>query len=254
MSSASCCRTARSSRRCGSPKGLRQAIREFRFVWGASSSQVGATIGIVADRPRTPRPSPSVMSAVDVACYAAKDAGRNRVHVYERRQRPAAAPRDAVGVAPARAPPTTGRLELYFQPIVPIGRHHGSRAALRADAAAARRRGRTGAAERVHPGRRALQRHAGDRPLGGAARALERAARSGQRRAQPLPLLRSTSRAPLSTSSASSSSCWPSVGEPRSGRRRCASRSPRPRRSPASSNVVYFMRELKHARRAVRAR
>ena len=62
-------------------EGVRQAIRDFRFIWGASTLSVGASIGIVQIRAETENVA-SVMCAADIACYAAKDAGRNRIHVY----------------------------------------------------------------------------------------------------------------------------------------------------------------------------
>jgi EAL domain-containing protein (putative c-di-GMP-specific phosphodiesterase class I) len=62
----------------------------------------------------------SVMSAADVACYAAKDSGRNRVHMYQY----GAAPerhREMQWVSRLTRACEENRLELYYQPIVPIG-------------------------------------------------------------------------------------------------------------------------------------
>lgn len=58
-----------------------KTIRNFRFVWQDKSFEVGASIGavpIVADS----ESSTAVLSKADLACYAAKEAGRNRVHVH----------------------------------------------------------------------------------------------------------------------------------------------------------------------------
>src|SRR6266436_2981859 len=63
-------------------EGVRQAIRDYRFMWGASTLSVGASVGVVQIKPDTENVA-SVMSAADIACYAAKDEGRNRIHVYE---------------------------------------------------------------------------------------------------------------------------------------------------------------------------
>jgi diguanylate cyclase (GGDEF)-like protein/PAS domain S-box-containing protein len=100
-------------------ESVRQAIRDFRFVWGASTLSVGASIGIVEMSSQTESVA-SVMSAADLACYAAKDAGRNRINVYEAdgvSQRH----REMHWVSRVTRAAEEGRLELYFQPIVPLG-------------------------------------------------------------------------------------------------------------------------------------
>ncbi len=99
-------------------EGVRQGIRDFRFVWGTSTLSVGASIGIVQIRAETENVA-SVMSAADIACYAAKDAGRNRIHLYGA---------DGVShrhkemhwVSRVTRAAEDDRLELFFQPIVPL--------------------------------------------------------------------------------------------------------------------------------------
>jgi diguanylate cyclase (GGDEF)-like protein/PAS domain S-box-containing protein len=59
------------------------AVRERRFPWEGRVYDVGASIGIAAIDADTP-PVGELMSRADVACYAAKAAGRNRVSVYRR--------------------------------------------------------------------------------------------------------------------------------------------------------------------------
>ena len=61
---------------------VRQSLHEYRFVWGASTLSVGASVGVVEIKSDTENVA-SVMSAADIACYAAKEGGRNRIHVYE---------------------------------------------------------------------------------------------------------------------------------------------------------------------------
>ncbi|MGZ5006389.1 MAG: EAL domain-containing protein [Methylobacter sp.] len=62
-------------------ENLRDLIRDFRFAWEDRSFSIGVSIGISAI-------NGSGVSAVDLfkeadaACYAAKDNGRNRVHVF----------------------------------------------------------------------------------------------------------------------------------------------------------------------------
>jgi EAL domain-containing protein (putative c-di-GMP-specific phosphodiesterase class I) len=62
----------------------------------------------------------ALMSAADVACYAAKDQGRNRVHVYQQDNVPERH-REMQWVSRLTRACEEDRLELYFQPIVPIG-------------------------------------------------------------------------------------------------------------------------------------
>jgi len=59
-----------------------ETVRNFRFVWVDRPFEIGVSIGLVmidADSKETA----SIMSAADMACYAAKDLGRNRVHLYQ---------------------------------------------------------------------------------------------------------------------------------------------------------------------------
>ena len=63
-------------------ESLRHVIKDFRFTWDEKPFEIGASIGVVEVDEDSESLS-TVMSAADVACYAAKDLGRNRVHVYE---------------------------------------------------------------------------------------------------------------------------------------------------------------------------
>ena len=98
---------------------LREAISDFRFSWRDGSMQVGASIGIVpveADG----RDVGALLSAADVACYVAKDLGRNRIHVYQEGDA-AERHQEMQWVARINKAREEERFELYFQPIVPIG-------------------------------------------------------------------------------------------------------------------------------------
>jgi EAL domain-containing protein (putative c-di-GMP-specific phosphodiesterase class I) len=98
-------------------EGVRQAIREYRFMWGASTLSVGASVGVVQIRADTQSVA-SIMSAADIACYAAKDEGRNRIHVYEQ-EGVSHRHREMHWVARVTRAVEENRLELFFQPIVP---------------------------------------------------------------------------------------------------------------------------------------
>jgi len=61
---------------------VRQSVKEFRFAWQERSFEIGASIGVVGINADN-MDIATIMAAADMACYAAKDMGRNRVHVYE---------------------------------------------------------------------------------------------------------------------------------------------------------------------------
>ena len=61
--------------------GLRALVEAFRFSWEGKSFAVGVSIGLVAIEPG--ESLGSLLSAADSACYAAKDAGRNRIHIFQ---------------------------------------------------------------------------------------------------------------------------------------------------------------------------
>jgi len=61
---------------------IRQKVKEYRFGWEDRSFEIGASIGVVSISSENVDMA-SIMSAADVACYAAKDMGRNRIHIYE---------------------------------------------------------------------------------------------------------------------------------------------------------------------------
>jgi diguanylate cyclase (GGDEF)-like protein/PAS domain S-box-containing protein len=60
---------------------LRNVIRDYRFTWNDKPFSIGASIGIVSFNDSFSSVT-QILSAADSACYAAKDAGRNRVHLY----------------------------------------------------------------------------------------------------------------------------------------------------------------------------
>jgi diguanylate cyclase (GGDEF)-like protein/PAS domain S-box-containing protein len=61
---------------------LLRAVAGFQFVWGTQAFTLGASIGVVIVNAHFRRLA-QVMDAADAACYAAKDAGRNRVQVFQ---------------------------------------------------------------------------------------------------------------------------------------------------------------------------
>jgi diguanylate cyclase (GGDEF)-like protein/PAS domain S-box-containing protein len=106
---------------------LARAIDKFPFEWGERSFSLGVSIGVVAITAASGRPA-DVLRAADEACYAAKDAGGDRVHVAQ--------PEAAVGlqqkVESRRIMRLTravdeGNFQLYAQAIVPLAPEHRAR-------------------------------------------------------------------------------------------------------------------------------
>lgn len=62
-------------------EALRKAIDNFRFAWEGQTFSIGVSIGLVAISGA--RSLSDLLSAADAACYAAKEGGRNRIHIYQ---------------------------------------------------------------------------------------------------------------------------------------------------------------------------
>ncbi len=56
-------------------------VKDFHFAWKNQTFQIGASIGLVMLTDHE-QGMTEVLSAADMSCYAAKDAGRNRFHLY----------------------------------------------------------------------------------------------------------------------------------------------------------------------------
>jgi diguanylate cyclase (GGDEF)-like protein/PAS domain S-box-containing protein len=99
---------------------LLKAVEQYQFLWGASAFTVGASIGVV---PLTGnfRRITQVLQAADAACYAAKDQGRNRVHVYQEDDAVVAQRHGEMQwVSRVKRALNENRFLLEAQPIVPI--------------------------------------------------------------------------------------------------------------------------------------
>ncbi|MBI5460717.1 MAG: EAL domain-containing protein [Gammaproteobacteria bacterium] len=62
--------------------GIHQVLDEFKFNWDGRIFRAGASIGVLEFRPGE-NSLTDLLSAADMACYAAKNAGRRRTHVYQ---------------------------------------------------------------------------------------------------------------------------------------------------------------------------
>ena len=97
-----------------------QSVRDYRFMWEGKSFIIGASVGLVAVDEASGT-SASVMSAADTACYAAKERGRNRVHVFRPDDAELAQRRGEMHwVSRLNTAIEQDRLRLHAQPIVPL--------------------------------------------------------------------------------------------------------------------------------------
>jgi diguanylate cyclase (GGDEF)-like protein/PAS domain S-box-containing protein len=97
---------------------LRSLIKEFRFVWGDKSFQIGVSIGLVS-LTQEQSCSAEILSAADMACYVAKEQGRNRVHIYQLDDENMHRRRTEMGMVSAvRRALAEDRFELFAQPVI----------------------------------------------------------------------------------------------------------------------------------------
>ena len=99
---------------------LRLVIQDFRFVWTGQTFAIGVSIGLV---PITAEDHDldKLLANADTACYAAKESGRNRVHLYQRDDHEVQRQFGQMQwVTRLQAALDQDRLRLFAQPIVPI--------------------------------------------------------------------------------------------------------------------------------------
>ncbi len=107
------------------------AIRTFRFSWEDKTFSIGASIGLVPISSGEETVT-DLLRLADSGCYAAKDHGRNRIHVCEPGDLEVARMQGEMQwVARINNALEHGSMRLAFQPITPIsgniknGSHHG---------------------------------------------------------------------------------------------------------------------------------
>lgn len=108
---------------------LRERASEFSFVWEGKIFTVGTSIGAVEINATMAGPA-QILSNADVACYAAKDHGGNRIHLYQPNDSELAERHGEMHwVSRIGHALDQNRLTLYAQPIRPLlptddHRHH----------------------------------------------------------------------------------------------------------------------------------
>ncbi len=99
---------------------LRAAVEEFRFLWEGKSFRLGVSIGLVPVTAGSGSVT-EVLSAADAACYAAKDQGRNRIHLFNEDDAALARRQGEMQwVVRIQHALDEDRLRLDAQPIVPL--------------------------------------------------------------------------------------------------------------------------------------
>ena len=93
-------------------------VKDFRFTWEEKVFSIGVSIGLVEIDDQTTDLA-TILSAADAACYAAKNQGRNRVHLYQADDQDLIQQRREIRWA-AQIPRAleADRFCLYYQPIV----------------------------------------------------------------------------------------------------------------------------------------
>ncbi len=105
-------------------EAIRGAVESHRFSWQDAYASVRCSIGVVMID-ATCNSVATVMSSADVACYSAKDMGRNQVHLYQDRDA-SVRHEEMKWVSRITSAVEDNRLELFYQPIVAIGKNSGN--------------------------------------------------------------------------------------------------------------------------------
>ncbi len=101
-------------------------IRDHRFVWNDRSFRIGVSVGVVPIGPDS-EDAAQVLTRADLACYAAKQAGGNRVH-YVRRGAAEVSPGHGEVLLASRLQSALDerRFRLFCQPMVVLSERTGT--------------------------------------------------------------------------------------------------------------------------------
>jgi diguanylate cyclase (GGDEF)-like protein/PAS domain S-box-containing protein len=96
------------------------AVREYRFCWEGCIYQIGVSIGLASITAET-ESTAQLLTQADVACYIAKEKGRNRAHLYQREDTETVQRHgEILGAAGLRDALEQGQFRLHYQPIVSL--------------------------------------------------------------------------------------------------------------------------------------
>lgn len=105
---------------------LREAIQDFRFSWEDRIFTLGVSIGVVPVTGDVDNMA-VILSKADSACYAAKDKGRNRIHMFEQNDEELVKRHGEMQwITKITSALQQGRFTLYSQPVVPLENIEGS--------------------------------------------------------------------------------------------------------------------------------
>ena len=101
-------------------EAIRASIEAYRFTWQDAFTSARCSIGVVMVSSDSPDVA-SVMSSADVACYSAKEQGRNQIHLY-RDSDASVRHEEMKWVSRITSAVEEDRFELFYQPIIGIGK------------------------------------------------------------------------------------------------------------------------------------
>jgi diguanylate cyclase (GGDEF)-like protein/PAS domain S-box-containing protein len=100
--------------------GLRETVREFRFVWEGKTFSVGVSVGLVPIHADSGDVN-QVLANADACCYDAKNRGRDRVQVYHPEEPSRSGRREELQlVSQINRAFELGQFRLYRQRIAPL--------------------------------------------------------------------------------------------------------------------------------------
>ena len=106
-------------------EGLVRAVQDFHFLWQGRSFFVGVSIGL-APIEHTGETLQNVLKTADLACYAAKERGRNRVHIYTPSDEELVRRQGEMQWMPRiQQAFEQGRFRLYVQPVIALQENSG---------------------------------------------------------------------------------------------------------------------------------
>jgi len=98
---------------------IRSKLESFQFIWQEASFHIGSSIGVAALNHTTI--NDNILSLADIACYNAKESGRNCVHVYEKGDLQVLKREvEMQTISTINKAIEAQRIYLYIQPIAPI--------------------------------------------------------------------------------------------------------------------------------------